>query len=68
MTAITSRSQNRALHDGQTDGKYRKVRPDTEVAPGTGEEIMMRNRSTLHAEFYDYVAREIPYAQRVVPG
>jgi hypothetical protein len=68
MTATTSRSQRAALQDGQTDGKYRKVRPDTEVAPGTGEELMARNRSHLHTWLYDIVAQEMPRAQRAVPA
>jgi hypothetical protein len=68
MTAITSRSERQSLLEGMTDGKYRKVRPDTVVSPGTGEELMLRNRSQLHSEFYDYVAQEIPTGRRVIPA
>ena len=33
MAVNSSRSMNKSLDEGATDGKYRKVRPDTEVGP-----------------------------------
>lgn len=69
MAVNTSRSENIALLEGATDGKYYKVRPNTEVAPGTGEEIMRQNREHLNAAMnYGYLNREIPLSQRAVPG
>lgn len=32
MAINVSRSMNRSLHEGATDGRYKKVRPDTECA------------------------------------
>ncbi len=56
-----SRSLNASLVDGATDGKYRKVRPNTTVAPGTGEDIMKANRSALNPYWnYDFIDQEAP--------
>ena len=69
MSVNSSRSQTRSMREGATDGKYRKVRPDTEVAPMTGDEVMRVNRSHLHPPFnYDFVAQEMPLEQRVIPA
>ena len=69
MAVNSSRSENVSLAEGATDGKYYKVRPNTEVSPGTGEEIMRLNREHLNATMnYGYLNREIPLAQRAVPG
>ena len=38
MAVNMSRSMNADLLAGSTDGKYRKVRPDTSVAQGMGDE------------------------------
>ena len=38
MAVNSSRSMNKSLDEGATDGKYRKVRPDTEVIAGLGDE------------------------------
>ena len=68
MAVNSTRSQNRSLHEGATDGKYRKVRPDTEVNPLSGDALMMLNRQHLHPPYnYGYVAQEIPLDQRAVP-
>ena len=59
MTVNSSRSMNGDLFAGATDGKYRKVRPNTTVAPGMGEQVMIRDRDGLQADFnYGYVNQE----------
>lgn len=64
-----SRSENVDFTEGATDGKYRKARPNTVVAPGTGGEITQQNRSHLSAGWnYGFPNQELPLAQRVVPG
>lgn len=57
------------LIEGATDGKYRKVRPDTSVQPGTGHEQTLHDRSTLYREYnYGFIAQEIPPGSRSIPG
>ena len=69
MAVNTSRSQRTSLLEGATDGRYRKVRPDTEVSSMTGGERTMQARSHLHPWMnYDNITQEIPADQRVVPG
>jgi len=69
MAVNSSRSQRADLLEGATDGKYRKVRPDTAVAPMTGDEQTRTDRSHLHAPMnYGFVNDEVPLAQRGVPG
>ena len=69
MAVNTSRSMNDSLHAGSTDGKYRKVRPDTEVLDYNGHEITVDNRQTLHPFFgYGFVTSEAPEANQVNPG
>lgn len=59
------KSRNAALDKGSTDGKYKDPRPNTEVAPHMGEEIMRANRRDLLEEIYD----QKQYAQaKVNPG
>ena len=48
MTVNNSRSQNESLNEGATDGKYRKRRPNTEIIPGDGDQIVVQNRAGLH--------------------
>jgi len=56
MATNESRSLNESLNEGSTDGKYRKVRPNTTVAPGTGDEIMLANRRALNPYWnYDFI-------------
>lgn len=43
-----SRSMNNDMADGATDGKYRKARPNTVVAPGMGDQTVKKNRASLH--------------------
>jgi hypothetical protein len=59
MATNESRSLNQSLSEGSTDGKYRKVRPNTTVAPGTGEDIMLANRRALNPYWnYDFIDQE----------
>ena len=61
MAVNSSRSMNQSLTSGATDGKYRKARPDTEVARDMGDEKMMQNRSSLHPWYnYGYPTAEEP--------
>jgi hypothetical protein len=69
MAVNSSRSQSADLREGATDGKYRKARPDTAVAPATGGERTSLDRSHLHAPMnYGFVNDEIPLDAREVPG
>jgi hypothetical protein len=59
MATNETRSLNESLNNGATDGKYRKVRPNTEVDPGMGDEIVRANRRDLHPYWnYDYIDQE----------
>ena len=59
------RSLNDDLREGTTDGKYRKARPDTTVAPAMGEEVVMRERSSLHPFYgYGFLTTEYPQPAR----
>lgn len=55
-----NRSERWSLEEGATDGKYRKVRPDTQVVePEHGHRAMMTDRAGLHPSYgYDYIAGE----------
>jgi hypothetical protein len=67
MAVNESRSLSGGLKEGVTDGKYRKVRPNTDVAPGKGEEIVEANRRGLHPYWnYDFIDQEAP--AMVEPG
>lgn len=69
MAVNTSRSLNAGLKSGATDGKYRKVRPNTEVAQGTGEELLLDNRQMLHPFYgYGFITSEVPTDQQINPG
>jgi hypothetical protein len=48
MTVRKAMPQNTGLEMGATDGKYRKRRPNTTVAPAMGDELVVKNRSGLH--------------------
>ncbi|CAB4122011.1 hypothetical protein UFOVP27_38 [uncultured Caudovirales phage] len=64
---IENKSLNQSINEGATDGKYRKVRPNTTVAPGTGDEIMLANRRALHPYWnYDFIDQES--GNKVNPG
>lgn len=67
MTVIQSRSQKASMLNGTTDGKYRKRRPDTEIAPGMGDQLVEANRDTLNPfDGYDYINSEA--GRKVSPG
>jgi len=69
MAVNTSRSMNESLAKGSTDGKYRKVRPDTEVLDVLGNEQTLDNRQSLHPFFgYGFVTTEYPDESKVNPG
>lgn len=69
MAVNTSRSMNESLAEGATDGKYRKVRPDTEVLDVAGDLKTRDNRQSLHPFYgYGFVNNELPAESRVVPG
>lgn len=48
MAVNSSRSVNAELNEGATDGKYRKRRPNTTVAPAMGDQDVVKNRAGLH--------------------
>jgi hypothetical protein len=60
---------NEGLHEGATDGKYRKARPNTEVVDVDGNEQTMDNRQSLNP-FYGYgvLTSEYPTESQVNPG
>lgn len=59
MTTNISRSLSQSLVEGATDGKQRKPRPDTTVAPGMGEQQTRRERGLLHPNWnYGYITAE----------
>ena len=69
MAVNTSRSMNESLNEGTTDGKYRKVRPNTEVVDHDGHEQTVDNRQSLHPFFgYGFITSEYPDAAKVSPG
>jgi hypothetical protein len=60
MATNESRSLNTSMNEGATDGKYRKVRPNTTVAdPSAGDDIMRANRGGLNPYWnYDFIEQE----------
>jgi hypothetical protein len=48
MTVRKAMSENVALEMGATDGKYRKRRPNTTVAPAMGDQLVVKERAGLH--------------------
>jgi hypothetical protein len=69
MAVNTSRSMNASLAEGATDGKYRKIRPNTEVIDYDGHEKTMDNRQSLHPFFgYGFATSEYPADAQVNPG
>lgn len=69
MAVNTSRSMNASLKEGSTDGKYRKVRPDTEVGDILGNEQTLDNKQTLHPFYgYGFATSEYPDNAKVNPG
>jgi hypothetical protein len=69
MAVNTSRSMNESLHAGSTDGKYRKVRPNTEVTDTEGNEQTVDNRQSLNPFYgYGFATSEYPEDAKVNPG
>lgn len=69
MAVNTSRSMNASLNEGSTDGKYRKVRPDTEVLDVQGNEQTLDNRQSLNPFYnYGFITSEFPDDKKVNPG
>lgn len=67
MAVNQSRSENESLQEGATDGKYRKRRPNTTVAPGQGDQTVIQNRAGLHPYMnYGFINSEDP--TKVNPG
>jgi hypothetical protein len=67
MTVNYSRSPKAELSEGATDGKYRKRRPNTTVAPGMGDQSVSKNRAGLHPYMnYGFINSEEP--NKVNPG
>jgi len=49
------------LQEGATDGKYRKRRPNVNVAPGMGDQLVIKNRAGLHPYMnYGFINSEEP--------
>ena len=60
MATNESRSLTDSLAEGSTDGKYRKARPHTTVAPGMGDSLVRKDREDLHPYWnYGYVNSEV---------
>jgi hypothetical protein len=60
---------NESLKSGSTDGKYRKIRPNTEVVDIEGNEQTMDNRQSLNPFYgYGFVTSEYPEESQVNPG
>lgn len=69
MAVNTSRSMNASLNEGATDGKYRKVRPNTEVVDYDGHEKTLDNKQSLHPFWgYGFTTSEYPADSQVNPG
>jgi hypothetical protein len=59
MATNETRSLNGGLNEGATDGKYRKVRPNTEVAADSGDDLTLANRRALNPYWnYDFIDQE----------
>ena len=67
MAVNTSRSMSQSLDEGATDGKYRKVRPDTEVLDVMGPEATVDDLQSLHP-FYGYGFKTSEYPEKRNPG
>jgi hypothetical protein len=67
MTVRKVRSENASLAEGATDGKYRKRRPNTEVAPGMGDQKVVADRAGLHP-YWNYGFINSEESNKVNPG
>lgn len=68
MAVNSTRSQNTSLAEGATDGKYRKIRPDTELYSTYGASLTMLDKSHLSQFWYGTAAQQIPDKTMAVPG
>ena len=67
MTVNRLRSESESLIECTTDGKYRKRRPNTEVATGMGDQLVVKNRAGLHPYMnYGFINSE--ESAKVSPG
>lgn len=67
MAVNESRSLNGSLDTGAAEGRYRMVRPDTEVLDKGGDAAIRANRTGLHPFFnYGYTTTEAQ--SKVNPG
>lgn len=65
--AKNSRTLTGSLTEGATDGKYRKVRPNTTVNnPALGDDLTRANRATLHP-FWNYGFTDTEAVKKVSP-
>jgi hypothetical protein len=64
MAVNTSRSLTGSCHMGMSEGRYKKVRPDTEVIAGLSN---VDERRDLFEQFYGHITTEIPQGQRELP-
>lgn len=67
MAVNSSRSMNRSLDKGATEGSYRQVRPNTEVIDQAGNAATLQARQPLHP-FYGYGFLTTEHPQPVNPG
>lgn len=66
MAVNSSRSMNRSLDKGATEGSYRQVRPNTEDNP-VNTSATMQARQSLHP-FSGYGFLTTEYPNKVNPG
>jgi hypothetical protein len=67
MTVNNSRSSRASLLEGATDGKYRKVRPDTTVVDTAGNAKIEADRDGLNPFMnYGYITSEA--TRKINPG
>ena len=67
MTVNASRSPRASLLEGATDGKYRKVRPDTTVEDQAGNSKTVADRDGLNP-FYNYGYITSEATRKINPG
>lgn len=67
MTVRKVRGERQSMIEGTTDGKYRKRRPNTEIDPGMGDELVYANRESLDP-LMNYAYPNVEYPNKVVPG
>lgn len=69
MAVNVSRSMSTELHAGSTDGKYRKVRPNTSPINDLGDAHTLANRGDLHPYWnYGHTTEERPAPMQISPA